>query len=201
MIDKQIEKISMEIAIKSAKEAECYPIDRFFLEKYMNDILSLNTRDFIFYNFEIANPTYSVQLMLCLPELWKRITLDDIVDIVNKFSNIFSYYAIIEFTYKYIEINIIELILYQTEISVDVKRKIKNFLINSFYPNLLKSDTDIFFIKEGLYGINYNDWMYIKQCFLLDNRAKEALDSVKELFIYLNKLMINGVNSNNPRSS
>ena len=47
-----------------------------------------------------VNPTYTNILFLCLPELWEKIGVDDLVAMLENVTNTFSYYVIIEFTYK-----------------------------------------------------------------------------------------------------
>lgn len=184
MIDYKVKELSDLIVAKSVKEAECFPVDRYFLEPYMKSILSVNGNNFILYNFERVNTTYTVQLMLCLPELWQDIDVDDIIEIVNQFTNIFSFYAIITFTYKYIEINIINLILELDEVSDDIKHEIKKYL-KSQYPNFIKTETDFLFFNDGVYGVTLNDWKYTKQRFLLDKRIEPALYSLDKLEKYI----------------
>lgn len=191
MINIKIQELSNEIAEKSSYESEFHPIDRYFLEKYMNQILSVDTKEFVLYNFELINPLYSVHLMLCLPEIWEVLTVDDIMDIINGFTNEFSFYAIIEFTYKFVEIDIIDLIFKLDSINKEVKENLKNYLINSFYPNLLKNETDIFFLEKGMYGIKYDKWLYIKQVLLLDSRVKATLLFKEEILVYIQNIKWN----------
>lgn len=171
------------IAVKAIKEAECHPVDRFFLNPYIERILSFDKKDFLLYNLESGNTLYSEYLMLCLPELWEDMRVDDIIEIINQFTNIASFYTFILFTYKFVEIDITHLIFKSKLISNETKNNIHKYL-KSQYPNFLKTETDFFFFEEGLYGIKNDDWMYVKQKLLIDNRIKPALVSLEELEKY-----------------
>lgn len=171
------------MAVKASKEAETHPVDRYFLEPYIEKILSFNRNDFLLYNLENRSTLYSEYLMLCLPELWEDITVDDLLQMINQFTKAASFYGLILFTYKFVEIDITELVLNLESVSDDTKSNLKNYLKNQ-YPNLLKTETDFLFFDEGLYGIKNDSWMYIKQKLLMDNRLKPALLSLEELENY-----------------
>ncbi|MGN6494672.1 MAG: hypothetical protein ACTHLE_21960 [Agriterribacter sp.] len=175
---------------KAFAEASCFPVDRYFLEPYMEDILAIDRDDFILCNLERKSNTYTIQLLLCLPELWEDVSTDDIIDWVKQFTNIFSYYTLIEFTYKYVEINIIDLILSNKEIDIsnNIKLDIIDYLKNSQYPNLVKCESDYFFFEENLYGIGLDAWAYIKQKLLLDNRIKSAFKNIQDVYVYIMSL-------------
>ncbi len=181
-----VRRLSDEIAIKSSKEAEYYPIDRYFLEPYIKDILALDRGDFLLYNFERVNNLYTVHLMLCIPELWETLTINELISIVNKFTNSFSFFSLILFSHKYVEINLINLIL-SLNISKDMLDEIVDYL-NKQYTNLLKEDSELFVIEEGIIGIKYDDWMCIKQRLLLDKRVEPAFTSMDELKHYIDTL-------------
>jgi hypothetical protein len=183
-VDKKIREFSDFLAKTALLEAECYPIDRYFLKPYIESILQMDRNSFLLYNLEKVNNNYSIQLLLCLPELWQNITVDDIVEILYNFTNIFSFYALITFTYKYIEVNIIELILNLNKLNPTIKFEIKDFL-GTQYPNLVKSEGEIFTIDESLIGVSTDDWMYIKQILLCNKKLKPAFTSLKELKAYI----------------
>lgn len=174
---------------KAARESNCFPVDRYFLEPYLPSILAFDRNQFLLTNLESVSNTYAVQLLLCLPELWHDIDLDDILEIVTQFTNIFSYYSLIEFTHKYVEVNIIEIILKMPSVKTGIKNNIIDYLISSFYPNLIKSDGDALFFKEGLYGVQEDDWIYPKQRLLLDKRVKPALTDLNKLKEYVMALV------------
>lgn len=108
---------------------------------------------------------------------------------MSNFTNSFSYYALILFTYKYIEINIIELILRLGILDKSIKSDIKIFL-QTQYPNLLKREGEIYVIDEDLIGVKNEEWMYIKQTLLCDKRIKPALSSIDELQEYVNMICV-----------
>ncbi len=141
--------------------------------------------EFIFFNIEKVNPTYVNQLFICLPELWKKINYNDFGMLLENFSNSFSYYALINFSYKYLEIDILDLIVNKS-------------IVKGFYPEvkeylllqgnvIIKTDdeqNDLEF-NEGkeFFKYNQNNWDYIKQRLLTDKRIKEA----KQDYQYLKK--------------
>jgi hypothetical protein len=188
-MNEKIKDLSDLIAVKSANEAQCFPIDRYFLEQYLNDIFKLDKQDFLLYNFEKVNVNYTVHLMLCLPELWEDITLDEIIHLMRRFTNTFSFYAMINFTYRYIEIDILGLILHLECLNDSFIFQIKEYLKNQ-YRNLLKTESDYLFFEERLWGIDNSSWMYIKQKFLLDERVAPALQSLNELHKHIVSLVI-----------
>jgi hypothetical protein len=189
-MDEKIIMLSDMLEKKAKSEANCYPVDRYFLEPYLQQILKVNRNHFMLYNLERMNNTYVVQLLLCLPELGQNLYVDDVIEIINGFSNIFSFYAFIEFTYKYVEVNIVELILELPSVSIKNKQNILHYLISSFYPNLIKSDGDYLFFKEGLYGVQPDAWAYTKQVLLIDKRIKPALTNLTQLEKYFKSLAI-----------
>ncbi|SKC95075.1 hypothetical protein SAMN05660461_0218 [Chitinophaga ginsengisegetis] len=187
MMDDRIKQLSDYISYHSAREAASFPIDRYFLEPYINEILGFNRNDYILYNFEKGDITYSKVLMLCLPDLWENITVDDLILIIDRFTNDFSYYALLVFTSAYLEIDLIPLILGLDTVSSERRKEIKRFLLSQ-YPNLLRSEEDIFWNHEEILGIHISDWEYNKQKFLLDTRilpAKRTMDELREYIFNL----------------
>ena len=185
IVNSRIKQLSDIIAIKSGAESEIFPIDRSFLEPYLEEIFKLDRNDFLLYNLETVNTTYTIQLFLCIPELWEDISVDDLLAIIGRFTNPFSFFCIILFVHKYIEVNIIELILNLETISKETKEEIRQYIKNQ-YPNFLKTDTDMFLFSKKTYGENIDEWGYIKQKFLLDKRVKPAKQSIEELEQYVN---------------
>ena len=186
-ISKPVQELSDFIAFKAKNEAEYYPVDRNFLNSYLEDILNTDHLQFIVYNFENANNTYTVQLMACLPEIWEKVSVDELITIINSFTNVFSFYGLILFTYKYIEIDIIPLLLSLSTISIETKRDLKKYLLNQ-YPNLLKQENDFFLLEEGVMGKDFEIFQYLKQRFLIDDRIGAAKLNLAELEAYVNTL-------------
>jgi hypothetical protein len=185
---KEIKEFCNFLEKKAAKEANCFPIDRYFINQYLPDILTFDRTEFLLINLERGSNTYTVQLLLCLPELWENIELEDLLEIIKKFTNIFSYYTLIEFTHKYIEVNIIEIILKMVSVQSTIKDNIINYLISSFYPNLIKGEADELFFSKEMYGVQPEDWIYTKQKLLLDKRIKPAITDLDELNMYVKSL-------------
>ena len=186
-ISKSVQELSDLIAFKAKNEAEYYPVDRSFLNSYLEDILNADHLQFIVYNFENANNTYTVQLMACLPEIWETVCVDELIRLLNSFTNVFSFYGLILFTYKYIEIDIIPLLLSLPTISIKTKDDIKKYLLSQ-YPNLLKQENDFFLFDEGVMGGDSQIFQYLKQRFLLDDRIGAAKLNLAELENYVNSL-------------
>lgn len=187
MIDNKVKELSDYISYHSVREAACFPVDRYFLEPYVKQILELNTRSFLLYNFEKIDTLYPPLLMLCLPDLWSKVTVDDIFFLIENFTNPFFFYSLILFTYKYLEIDILPWIFELEIVPAGIRDEIKKFLSNQ-YPNLIRWDEDMFWDNEDILGIKISDWEYLKQKFLLDERAKEAKRSIEELGEYIDSI-------------
>jgi hypothetical protein len=184
MMDDQVKEISDFLITTSAHYSNFHPIDRFFLEPYIQQIESLDRNEFLLYNFELVNPTYVSYLLLCLPELWENITVDDLYSIVRKFTNDFSYFTFIDFTYKFLEVNSIKMILELSDLSTGTRTGINSYIQNQ-YQNFIKDETDYFFFDIGVIGVENDEWMYIKQRLLVDKRIEPALLSIEELKKYV----------------
>jgi hypothetical protein len=188
-MDEDIKIFSDYIEIEASQKANCYPIDRYFLNPFVSDILQFDRNDFLLYNFEKVNNNFTIHLMLCLPELWTDITLDEILGIASKFSNSFSFYGLINFTYKYIEFDILREILDLPAIKSEFKIAIKQYL-ESQYPNFFKTESDFLFFEDGLWGVKIDDWLYVKQRLLIDKRVRPGLQSTYELKRYVEELVL-----------
>lgn len=184
MINEEVKEISDFLISKSAEESDFHPIDRFFLEPFIDQILKLNRNEFLLYNFQHANILYSSYLFLCLPELWEDIMLDDLINIIKQFKNDYSYFCFIYFTYKFIEIDSIKLILELPFINVESKNEIKSYVKNQ-YSNFLKSETDYFFFDVGVIGVKNEVWIDIKQRLLINSSIESSVETLEELEIYV----------------
>jgi len=186
-VSEEVKTLSHAIAVKAMKEAEYFPVDREFLNPYVIRIFQLNPVEFIFHNLERVNPTYTNILFLCLPEVWENIEVDDLLYMMNSFSNTFSYYTLIQFTYKYLEIDILQLIIKQAEKS-EVYGAVREYLQNQWNV-IIKSEYERVELEEGVeqeyFQYNANQWNYIKQKLLLDERVKPALTTYDGLEDYI----------------
>ncbi|HEY1054287.1 MAG TPA: hypothetical protein VGE24_04105, partial [Emticicia sp.] len=59
VVSESIKKLSDTMARRSAKEANYFPIDRDFIHPFVQEISHYNPLEFILYNIEGVNPTYS----------------------------------------------------------------------------------------------------------------------------------------------
>ncbi|MFZ4928938.1 hypothetical protein [Chryseobacterium sp. Mn2064] len=158
---------------KKIEELKYYPIDRFYIEKhnYLQKILSVSYLEFLFYNFEKVNSTYSVQLFVCLPELWEKITYSDILNLIGSFTNSFSFYTLIEYTYKYLNIDLLDEIFYNDNVGVKFKQDCANYFYNigaTFYMD----DHDYRMLKDDFFGINLIQIESLQNKFQKDNQFK-----------------------------
>lgn len=177
-VSEKVKKLSDSISSNSIKKVEHYfPMDRFFLEKYgyLEAIININAIQFLFYNLEGVSENYSEHLLLCLPELWDKIEYDDIIHLIESFTNSFSFYSLVLFMYKYLEIDILDEIFNNP----NVKEKYKQDCID-YFPKIIatyyldKDDYQMF--DENLAGIHLEDWNYNRQRLTLDSRFKKAVD-------------------------
>jgi hypothetical protein len=122
--------------------------------------------------------------MLSLPELWLEISLEDLVNMMKKFTNSFSFFSILIFSHKHIEINIVDVVLNLKTLDEFRRNEIKMFLQRQF-SNMFKDEGDLFFMNEGLIGVNFDEWNYVRQKLLLDKRIKPAFDSAEEFEAYI----------------
>ncbi|MEO3403038.1 hypothetical protein AAFN85_03990 [Mucilaginibacter sp. CAU 1740] len=186
VLDNQLKNYVYSLAEQAGDESEIHPVDRKFLEKHLDEIKSYNTLSFLYYNLEMVNDLYVTQLFACLPEIWKDIKLDNLITLSENFTNVFSYYTLIKFTYKYIEIDIIEIVL-----NIIIAKKDRNCLksvidyLHRQWNVLIKSEETMMDFEDGFIDVDYQEWMDIKQKFLLDKRVKPVLLTYPEMKIYV----------------
>lgn len=193
VVSESIKKLSDTMARRSAKEANYFPIDRDFIHPFVQEISHYNPLEFILYNIEGVNPTYSNQLFLCLPELWEKISIDDIALLMENFTNAFSYYALIEFSYKNLSIDILDMIV-DKSIVKGFYPEVSDYLARQWHVLPMSNEE-----REDLQGeigkevFHYNQevWDYIRQRLLIDNRVKEAKHNPFYLKEHVRKLVGN----------
>ena len=187
--DSGIHDYVRSLADKAQEESAIFPVDRKFLERHLDEITSIDPTKFLYYNLEMVNDTYVNQLLVCLPEVWRDITVDDLINICKCFTNIHSYFTLIKFTYKYVEINIIEIVLHIVhKKDGDYLSQIIDYLKNQWNV-LVKSESDLEDFENGFIDVNYNEWKYIKQRFLIDPRVLPAFPNLDEMKIYIARLI------------
>ncbi|MCS3528646.1 hypothetical protein [Chryseobacterium sp. JUb7] len=175
---------------RKTEKIRYYPMDKFYIldNNYLEKILSVNHLEFLFYNLEMVNETYTVQLLACLPELWENIIYNDIIILIENFTNSFSFYALIEFTHKYLEIDLMDEIFYNE----NVKLKFKKDCIR-YFPNIIASlymnEFDYMEFEENSYGINIEQIKKIQLKFKNDDSFKKIM-SKEELHKKLSEIKI-----------
>ena len=174
-------KILAELLWKrSGKEARFYPVDRPFLEPYLDQIEAVDPAGFIRHNLATYPSLYATQLFVCLPELWEEISVDDIIKIIESFNSEQPFYSFILFTYKYLQLDMLHLILESARVSDLKRQKIKAFL-KTQYPNLILQEEELEdFEPDGL-GVQLGDWVYARQKLLTDERVKPAKQALVDL--------------------
>ncbi|ROH98828.1 hypothetical protein EGI16_19895 [Chryseobacterium sp. G0240] len=187
-IGNEVKELSSQMAINSTKEViQYFPIDRFFIEKngFIEKIRSVNYLEFLLCNFENVNPTYTVQLFICLPELWEKVNYEDLIKLTENFTNSFSFYSFIEFTYKYLEIDLFDEIIYNKNIEEKFKRDCLSFTFNTL-DFLYLEDYEYIEFKENLFGINIEQLRRLQLKFKNDNeftKAKPKNELYKKLLL------------------
>jgi len=125
--------------------------------------------------------------------VWEDINIDDLEYILENLSNTFSYYTLIEFTYKYLEIDILQLIVDQAK-KAGVYEDIKQYLQNQWNV-IVQTEWERIDLEEGVekeyFHYDPNQWNYIKQKLLLDKRVKPALTDYNGLEDYIKSIIIN----------
>lgn len=191
LVTDTVKSLSDVIAIRSLDEADYFPIDRLFLNQFMEQILSFNEIEFLFYNIEKVNPTYVNLLFLCLPEIWEKISGSDLEFMIKNFTNHFSYFTIIEFTYKYIKVDIMLLLIECIKHDKDICLMVLNYLSNQRDVLVMAKEEEID-LKQGIgkefFQYNHDQWLYIRQRLLLDDRIQFTLKSDLKIKKHINAL-------------
>lgn len=159
-----------------------YPMDRYYLEnhKYLEKILSVNYIEFLLYNFEKMNSTYTVQLFVCLPEIWEKVSYNDILILIENFTNSFSFYTLVQFTFKYLNINLLDEIFYNDKVNSEFKKDCANYFYNigaTFYLN----EHDYKMLKDNFFGISLIQIENLQNKFKEDNNFKTSIPKEKLL--------------------
>lgn len=179
--------LSHQLQQAASKKAHFFPVDRAFLENYLDQIKGVDPREFIKYNLEHYPNLYATQLLVCLPELWEELSVDDLLEIVDDFKHPFAYYGMILLTYKYLQLDLLPLILHHSKLSEETKADIRDFLKHQ-YHNLLLFEDDLDDFTEECLGIGLDSWLYTRQRLLLDPRIGLAKQNVEDLKAEIEKI-------------
>jgi hypothetical protein len=178
--------------VENAQEqSNYYPVDRCFLEPMIDQILAYQSIDIIYYTIELTGSLFASQFFLCLPELWEEVSFDELLGVCEKFEKSTSFDTIIKFTYKYLEIDILNASFF------DVVRKKSPAILEDIrlylqlqYNVLIKTDWETEeYLKDEELGIDYDRWLYLKQRFLLDSRIRPAITEIEEFKRYIDLLI------------
>lgn len=177
-----IKFLSDELCKLSSKESDYFPIDRFFIERFglLKYVDKINSVNFIIYNLESTSNLYSEQLLVCLPELWDSMNFEKIRIILENLTNSFSFYSFLRFTYKYLEIDLIDDFVQNEKINIEFKKDVCSYFKNivvTFY----KDDDDFLDFNDNLIGIELNTWNQVQRILLNDKRIKPVSLNQKEL--------------------
>src|ERR1700748_322312 len=104
-----LKEFILDLCDDAGLHAENYPVDRQFILNHLTEIQLFDSVEFLFYNFELLSSLYVNQLFFCLPEAWENISVDNIQEMVESFTHVYPYYSLLQFAYKYLEIDIIDL--------------------------------------------------------------------------------------------
>ena len=172
-ISKQTKNLAELLWKTSGKEARFYPVDRPFLEQYLDQIKAADPAGFVSHNLAAYPGLYATQLFVCLPELWEELSVDDILNIIESFGSEQPFYSLLLFTYKYLQVDIIHLIMERPRVADVKKQKIKCFL-KAQYPNLILQEEELEDFENDSLGIRLDGWVYARQKLLTDERVKPA---------------------------
>jgi len=175
---------------RKIEKLKYYPMDKFYIldNNYLEKILSVNHLEFLFYNLEMVNETYTVQLLVCLPELWENITYNDMITLIENFTNSFSFYALIEFTHKYLEIDLMDEIFYNENVDLKFKKDCIRYFPN-IIASLYMNEFDYMELEENLYGVNIEQIKKIQLKFKNDINFKNVI-SKEEVYKKLSAIKL-----------
>lgn len=182
-ITKEVKELSHQLSVDSINNVQHYfPIDRFFIEEngYLEKILSVDYLEFLLCNLEKIDNLYPVQLFVCLPELWKKVTHKDIIDLIENFTSPFPFYSLIKYTYAYIEIDLFDEIISNDKINISYKKDCVNFFIKTL-ATLYLDDYEYFELEKNLFGINLEQLENLRKKFKNLNDFKKAVP-INELY-------------------
>ncbi|RAJ05422.1 hypothetical protein LX64_02580 [Chitinophaga skermanii] len=189
--EQDIKEFIKDLSFNAMQKSLYFPVDRAFLMPYLSEIMSYDNLDFIRFNLELSVSLYTKKLFLCLPEIWKSISLDDIFNIAEKLVDAESFNLLIMFTYKYLEIDILEelfSLLYKSK-PISMVNEVLSYVSHQYHV-FVKSEPEIEeYYLDSDWGVDLDKFLYIKQVLLLDKRVKPALLEEMYLASYFNQLL------------
>lgn len=159
--------------------ARCQPVDRLAILPVIEDINGLTKEARIALIIEASNffndKSFFTRLMTCLPELWINISFEDINIIITSLKGTVSLMSIVEFFYKYLEIDIFDLILECRHLPINERKLLISYYTQNFAFLLKHNRVDQKWYTEKRMGITLEPMMLLKGIFLKDDRFQEAL--------------------------
>ena len=192
-MEKDISRISELLNFTSISQAVCKPVDRHSVLPFLNEILNLSNlerKNFIVYNFVRYPKNYSVRLMSCLPELWEVIDYEDLLELVDFARHLLrGMKRLIEFTHKFLEINIFPLLYLNNQIPSELKSEVQKYFLTQTHL-LLKDDIDesLIFYNSKVMGIELDVFNSITSKLLNDERILKSFDDLHSLKNYLHNI-------------
>lgn len=151
----KVEKISFKIYNTDFSEIKFLPIDRFALEPYLNKILEQDYIEFIVFNFKWFSENYTHRLMVCLPEVFKEITYQDLIKIVNKINDPLPIVYFLNFIQRFLNVDYLKILN-----SSNVNNFIRQIVLENINKNgkIQPVDENSTYITKDKVGINLSDF-------------------------------------------
>ncbi|EAY27581.1 hypothetical protein [Microscilla marina] len=169
--------------------ARCQPVDRLAILPVIKDInglakekrIALIVKASNFYN----DKSFFTRLMTCLPELWANIIFKDIVAIIASLKGSVSLMSMVEFFYKYVEIDVFDLALDCEHLPINDRELLISYYAQNFALLFKHERVDQKWYTEKRMGITLEPMILLKETFLKDHRFQEALSDKSMIESYL----------------
>ncbi len=179
-MENRYEQIAKDIHNKAKDEVKQGNINRMFMEHYLINLEKLSYQDkkkLVEYNFNHFSGLYSIEFMLSTPELWKNFKYENWQDVMRNL-NQSGLLVLLEFIYKYLEINSFK-IYAEMENDSTSKRKVLEWF--SGLPSAFVKDIDDYDdFEDGLFA-EIDSIYAIKNQMLKDERIEEANQDLSDL--------------------
>jgi hypothetical protein len=151
----KVEKMSFKLFDIDLSEVKFLPIDRFAIEPYLNEIKKLDYLKFIVFNFKWFPESYVHRLMVCLPEIFERITYKDLIKIANRVNEPLPIISFLNFIQLFLGVDHLA-VINATDIHKTIKQKVLVH-VNKTDP-LHRVEIKSTFITKEKVGINLSDF-------------------------------------------
>lgn len=165
---------------QSSKEAQFYPVDRLFLEKYLTRIREYDFMEFLSCNLETHSPIYSIQLMVCLYDFLKEYSFNDILILGQQLRTPKAHYSLNTYMFKYLEIDFMSNVFCDEgiQLSVYLKKKIISYFYNT-WGSLIKDEEDKHDLTRDVLGVTYDDLKSVSKKFLTNPASHKAPNTIE----------------------